>query len=54
MAFLASTAVLIRLVCRRRLKLKLSYDDYTIVFALVGIIAFFPKSWTSLIPISKC
>lgn len=35
MAFLASLAVLVRLMCRRRLRLKLSYDDYLIIFALV-------------------
>ena len=36
MAFLASLAVLLRLICRRRLKLQLSYDDYLIIFALVS------------------
>ena len=35
MAVVAIIAVGLRLVCRQRLKLKLSYDDYTICFALV-------------------
>ena len=35
MAVVAIIAVGLRVVCRQRLKLKLSYDDYTICFALV-------------------
>ena len=35
MASAAVVAVVLRLICRRRLKMVLSYDDYTILFALV-------------------
>ena len=35
MAFFASIAVLLRLLCRRRLRLELSYDDYLVILSLV-------------------
>ena len=40
MAFLASVAVLLRLLCRRRLRLELSYDDYLLILSLVREIIF--------------
>lgn len=50
MAFAATVAVVLRVMCRRRLKQALSSDDYTILFALVGVVlnsVFYALSLTS-------
>ena len=47
MAFVASVAVLLRLLCRRRLRLELSYDDYLVILSLVREIQFIVSATAS-------